>query len=591
MSAAPSLHGNILDNMGDGVVAVDRRGVITSFNAAAGAILGIAPDDCPGRLFTDVFVLAKGLDQFTQALLDAINSSELGRGAVEVEVDGERRVLTVNASWLPDIELERPGGDAVSTGGVVAVFSDISEETRLKETVESQYAELQKAYRDIDETNGELSEALRRAQIVRAVATAAVVAVCLGLGWYAWDAGGPDEEAGRPAEVAGAPGTFVVRAERIVSELTVPGRLAPGRETDVQSPGDGAVAGVHCRYGEAVGEGRLLGELDGYGTRRRRRSIRARHIVAERRVEELASWESSGAVVAARRSLARVERALQQQQHGLTETEFLLDRGIVPRAEHDAARERYQSLQLDVEAALQDLREARRAGDAEALEAARLESRNLEEELRDLDLAIAAASVRAPTSGVVLRPPATASGGPLLKGAPVARGQLLLTVADVRALSVSALVDEVEIATIRPGQPVVVTADALPGVELAGEIANVASQASNAGGPAGQPALFTVVAALDDDIDGALRDDLRLGMSVDLAVVTEDRGDALLVPIEAVRIDERGPTVRVRTRGTDEFTTAPVETGQTTPGAVEIVAGVKPGDELVLGGGPARDLD
>jgi len=592
MSAAPSLHGNILDNMDDGVVAVDRRGVITSFNASAGKILGIAPDECPGRLFTDVFVLVKGLDQFTQALLDAINSSELGRSAVEIDVDGERRVLTVNASWLPDIELARPGGDAVSTGGVVAVFSDISEETRLKETVESQYGELQRAYRDIDEANGELSEALRRAQFVRVVATAAVVAVCLGLGWCAWDAGAPDEEAGRPGEAAGAPGTFIVRPERIVSELTVPGRLGPGRETDVQSPVDGAVAGLHFRYGDAVEEGQLLVELDAYESRRQRRSIRARHIVAERRVEELASWENSGAVVAARRSLARVERALQQQQHGLTETEFLLDQGIVPRSEHDAARERYQSLQLDVGAALQDLREARRAGDAEALEAARLESRNLEEELRDLDLAITAASVRAPAAGVVLRPPVTASGGgPLLKGAPVARGQLLLTVADVQALSVSTLVDEVEIAAIRPGQPVAVTAAALPGVELAGKIANVAAQASNAGGPAGQPALFAVVAALDDDIDAALRGDLRLGMSVDVLVVTEDRGDALLVPIEAVRIGEQGPTVRVRSRGTEGFSTVPVETGRTTPGAVEIVAGVKPGDELALGAGSARDVN
>ncbi|MDE2977263.1 MAG: PAS domain-containing protein, partial [Acidobacteriota bacterium] len=62
MSAAPSLHGNILDNMGDGVVAVDRRGVITSFNAAAGAIMGVAPDASPGGLVTDVLVLGKWLD-------------------------------------------------------------------------------------------------------------------------------------------------------------------------------------------------------------------------------------------------------------------------------------------------------------------------------------------------------------------------------------------------------------------------------------------------------------------------------------------------------------------------------------------------
>ena len=569
--------------MDDGVVTVDRRGLITSFNAAAGEILGIASESCPGRVFAEVFLVAEGLDQFTQTMLDAIDNSELGRRTVEIDVRGKRRLLTVSASYLPDAGPADSGGHDADAGGVVAVFSDISEEIRLKETVESQYAELQQAYRGIDEANGELSDALRKAQVVRVVATAAVIVLCLGVGWYAWDAGKPAEGSVPRAATAGAPATFVVTLRRIVSEITVPGRLYPRLETDVQSPVDGSVASLNFRYGDAVEAGQLLMEVDASAARRERRSIRARHIAALRRVEELSAWENSRAVASSRRSLARIERALQQQEHRLTETDFLLDRGIVPRSEHDAARERYESLRLDVEAARQDLDEARRAGDAEALEAARLESRNLEEELRELDLAIASASVRAPTAGVVLRPPATADGGgPLLKGSSVGRGQLLVTVADVQALSVSALVDEVEIAAIRPGQPVAVTADALPGVELVGEVANVAAQASNAGGPAGQPALFAVVASLDDDIDPGVRSDLRLGMSVDMRVVTDDRDDALLVPISAVLGGDGGPTVRVRSPQTGEFATVPVETGQTTPSGVEIVAGVEAGDELLL---------
>ncbi len=583
MIAAPSLHGNILDNMDDGVVTVDGQGLITSFNPAAGDILGIAPDGCLGRLFAEVFVVAEGLDQFTQSMLDAIDNSELGRRTVEIDVGGERRLLTVSASYFPDIAPARSGGDEAGAAGVVAVFTDISEEMRLRETVESQFAELQQAYRGIDEANGDLSDALRKAQVVRAVATAAVIVVCLGVGWYAWDAGDPREGSAPRAAPAGAPATFVVRPRRVVSELTVPGRLAPRRETDVQSPVDGSVASLNFRYGDAVEAGQLLMELDASVARRERRSMRARHIVALRRVEELSAWENSRVVASSRRSLARTERALQQQGHRLTETEFLLDQGIVPRSEHDAARERYESLRLDVEAARQDLREARRAGDAETLEAARLESRNLEEELRELDLAIASASVRAPTAGVVLRPPAAADGGgPVLRGSSVGRGQLLLTVADVQALSVSALVDEVEIATIRQGQPVAVTADALPSLELAGKVVNVAAQASNAGRPPGQPALFAVVAALDDDIDSGVRGDLRLGMSVDMRVVTADRKDALLVPIGAVLAGEGGPSVRVRSPQTGKFAAVPVETGQTTPGGVEIVAGVESGDELLL---------
>ena len=581
-----SLQGSILDNMDDGVVAVDRRGVITSFNAAAGNILGMAAETCLGRAFADVFLLAEGLDQFSQAMLDAINDNDLARRTVEVDVGGERRVLTVSASYLPDAALDAEG--EAGTGGVVAVFTDISVEMQLKETVESQYAELQEAYRVADDANGELSEALRKGQSFRAVATAAVIVLCLGGGWFAWDAGRPesvDATAVPVAETSSEAATFVVSPQRIVSELAVQGRLAPRQETDVQSPVDGSVAGLHFRYGDAVEAGDLLMELDASTARRERRTLRARHIDANRRVEQLEAWESSRSVVSARRSLARTERSLQLEQHRLTETEFLLEKGIVPRSEHEAAQERVDGLRLDVEAAQQDLAEARRLGDAEALEAARLAARNLDEELRDLDLAIAAASIRAPVAGVVLPPPVGANGGAVLKGATVQRGQLLLTVADVGSLSVTSLVDEVEIANIRPGQPVVMTADALPGAELAGTIANVAAQARNASGPPGQPAMFAVVAALDP-IAETIRAKVRLGMSVDMRIVTVERNDALLVPLTAVLIGENGPTVSVRSPETGEPHTIPVQTGHTTPTAVEITTGIKPGDELLLGPTP-----
>ena len=577
MTATASMHGSILDNMDDGVVAVDGRGVITSFNTAAGAILGIPGDACQGRSFAEVFVLADGLDEFTQAMLDAVDNNDLDRRTVEIEVDGERRLLTVSASYLPAGDPGEPG-----TGGIVAVFTDISAEVRLRETVEKQYAELQQAYRTADEANAELSDALRKGQTVRIAATAGVIAIAAGVGLYTWRAGAPSQETDPPPGADREATVFTVTAQRVVSELTVPGRLEPRRETDVQSPVDGTVSAMHFRYGDTVGKGELLLDLDASAARRDRRSTRARHIDAERRLQELEAWESSRPVATARRSLARAERALLQQSHQLTETEFLRERGIVPRSELNAAQERHASFQLDVEAARHDLAEARRVGDAETLEAARLEFRNVDEELRDLDLAIAGASVRAPVAGVVLRPPANdGGGGRLLKGVSVRRGQLLVTVADVSALSVSGLVDEVEIAELRPGQPVTVTADALPGVDLAGEVANVAAQARNASGPPGQPAVFEVVAALGD-IDAKVRDDLRLGMSVDMRVVTADREDALLVPIGAVKLGANGATVQLRSRDTGEFVSAPVETGSTTPRAVEILAGIKPGDELLL---------
>lgn len=46
---------SILDSMSDGVIAVNSEGVVTTFNRAAGAVLGYAPEAVVGRRFCEVF--------------------------------------------------------------------------------------------------------------------------------------------------------------------------------------------------------------------------------------------------------------------------------------------------------------------------------------------------------------------------------------------------------------------------------------------------------------------------------------------------------------------------------------------------------
>ena len=43
------VHGRVLENLLDGVMVIERAGTITMFNAAAGRILGIAPDEAVDR--------------------------------------------------------------------------------------------------------------------------------------------------------------------------------------------------------------------------------------------------------------------------------------------------------------------------------------------------------------------------------------------------------------------------------------------------------------------------------------------------------------------------------------------------------------
>ena len=203
------VHEAILDDMDDGVVSIAKDGSIIFVNAAAARILGLEGARVEGRKFGEVFAALEGLDPFTETVLDAVGEEQdIGRKAIEIHAGGERRLLKIGTSWLHSGK----GADS-RRAGIVAVFSDITEiqelretEIRLGERIREQYGELQDAYRKIEESNSELSSTLRRVQAIKVVA-AAVAAIILGAGYYAWrTTQGPiAAEAAAPAGEGGQP--------------------------------------------------------------------------------------------------------------------------------------------------------------------------------------------------------------------------------------------------------------------------------------------------------------------------------------------------------------------------------------------------
>ena len=95
----------ILDDMTDGVVAIDLSGRIITFNPAAVDILGIQQADALARTFGEVFLLAEENDDFNQTILDAIYESSTSHNrVVPFTNNGKRTIL------LPDHHLSQVGG-------------------------------------------------------------------------------------------------------------------------------------------------------------------------------------------------------------------------------------------------------------------------------------------------------------------------------------------------------------------------------------------------------------------------------------------------------------------------------------------------
>ena len=174
-------------------------------------------------------------------------------------------------------------------------------------------------------------------------------------------------------------------------------------------------------------------------------------------------------------------------------------------------------------------------------------------------------------------------------------GTVLFTVADVTKMIIKAGVNEVDIGKIRVGLPVNLSLDAYPKTKFAGRIDRIA--------PAvridDKVRVFDVEIRLD-----AQGKELRSGMTANIEVLGEKKDKVLTVPVESVFQRDEGEIVFLRkqidpkaavqakpaktTTGEDKdawkqfFEKRVVVTGLSDNRRVEIVKGLKAGDEVAL---------
>ena len=582
---AAQVHEAILGNLLDGVVAVARDGTIASVNPAALRMFGLSAAETVGRSFGEAFIAVEGFDEFTEAVLEAVaGKSGAERRVIEVRIGAERRSLTVTISYLRE-------PDTGERAGIIAVLSDITEvrelresELRMAQELEERHGELQKSYRQIEERNAALASMARKMQGARIAATVFVIGLFLALGLWSW--GGLDlavestvSGALAAPEGQGTVRTMEVKPRRVSSTISLVGHLAPWRRVNVTSPVDGNVKAIHFAYGRPVSEGELLVELDTTKIEREHRRARKAYQEARANLATVAGWENGPEMADARRALSRSRMAMEEIEERLRRTSFMLEKGIIAVSEHEQAQRQHRGRQLDLESAEQTLEQVRSRGNEEVRREAEQALADAREELEAVEGQLGLDSVRAPISGVVLAP-ARAGGRQLEKGRPAQQGQLLVTIGDFSRMSVTSHVDEVDVVRIAVGQPVRVSGDAFPGLEIGGAVSRVSSQARQSSRGGGVPTFEVEV--LLDELEASQREGLRVGMSSRLRIEVYSREDALLVPVDAVAVQGGRKLLRVVDGATGEVQRRAVTTGVTTMRSVEVTEGLKAGERIVL---------
>ncbi len=579
MNPVDQLHRNILENMSDGVMALDFKGRITLFNPAAAEILGMDRDGVWNRTFADVFMGEEEInDEFNQIILDAVLQRAAGRrDTVDfMRPGGSRAVLTLTSSYL------RGEGDEQARG-VIVVFSDVTELKTLQEQERENSRKLARAYGDLEETNTRLTLAVKKMRWVRLLASVGVVLLFLGLGLFHFQVFSglmrmPSTTAPKGgAEKSPATAAHTLVARPLTASISLSGRLQPVEEIVITAPFDAKIIENNFIFGQRVREGDLLLVLDPSELEVKLRDARSAHIKAVQKYEETLDWETGPEMAKARRSVQRAENKLETDRRKFEESELLFSKGLVPANELDTARQQLESSTTDVIASREDFEGTRQKGGPDHVKIAFMELENARAKVEELELMLSSSQVRAPVSGVVIQPVVEADKKiSLEKGARVQAGASLIALGDLSGLRVMAKVDEVDIGKVLVDQKVMARGDAFPGIVLEGHVAHISAQAT--GGTGQQAPTFDVQVTLPE-LTPEAEEAIRVGMSADLEVRTHDNPAALLAPLHLVRSEPGRALVRVL--GEDgRIEEREVETGMTTLSEVEIVSGVQAGERL-----------
>lgn len=343
--------------------------------------------------------------------------------------------------------------------------------------------------------------------------------------WYAW-----------PAESQPDSVRWVrIEPQRLQQHLGLAGKLQATRQVTVAAPFDGVLAAVAVSHGQRVQAGQVLLTLDTEQLAIQLRQAEADWLRARSNAMALEAWANGPEVIRARRMLANARSALSASRATLDDTQRLYERGIVARLEVQGLAQQVEAQRQTVLDAEQELQQTLVRGQGDSLQIARMELSNAEARKRALLSLRQQRVIKAPFSAVAVRVPAPGDAAvtPLQPGQQVVRGTPLLELIDLDQLQVVAAVEEQDLATLREGQQVQVS---VAGQSFSGQLAHIGQQPRPEGG---RGAWYDVIADLDLPAASA-RSGLRLGMSAQLRVLVYGKENALVVPAEALQVDEAG---------------------------------------------------
>ncbi len=399
--------------------------------------------------------------------------------------------------------------------------------------------------------------------------------------------------------------TGKVQREDLATVVSASGEIKPKTYVNVGANAFGKITHLYVKEGDRVKKGQLLAQLENVQS--------SADVNANQASLQAAQTDALAADAALKTSQADLQRAQADYDRNKLDwdrAQSLFKDGLISKSDFDSRKNAWATADSGLVQAQARVAQARAQNDSAAKHVTQAAA-NL---TRVTDV-LQKASYNAPYDGVVTNLPVR-EGETVVMGIQNAPGSTLMTIADMSIITAEVKVDETDIVNVRLGQPAEVTIDAIPKKIFHGTVSEIGDNAivRSSGVSTSQQATaseeakdFKVVVNLSD---APL--DLRPGLSTTAKITTATRSSALALPIQALTLRSKeqieaqnnppgsvhaaapaANEVASKKKGNDvqgvfvirdkKAAFLPVTTGITGTTDIEVLDGLKEGDEVVTG--------
>jgi len=390
----------------------------------------------------------------------------------------------------------------------------------------------------------------------------------------------------------------------LVAVVSASGEIRPKTYVNIGANAFGKIIKLYVKEGDRVKQGQILAQLENVQS--------AADMDAMQASLEAARTDAVAAEAALNTSAADLNRAKSDAERSdldWTRAQGLYKDALIAKSDYDMQKANHQTAVAGLAQA-----EARVAQAKAQKESADRRISQAGANLTHAADVLKKTTYQAPYDGVITNLPVR-EGETVVMGIQNAPGSTLMTLADMSVITAEVKVDETDIVNVQMGQAAQVTIDAIPKKTFKAVVTQIGDNAivrstgvstSQQTSTSQEAKDFKVVVTLQDPPD-----DLRPGLSTTAKITTATRGNALTIPIQALTVrrqsdltpkEEKGsvqaaaPTDAAKDKDKDkreiqgvfilrnhkaEF--VPVDTGIAGTTDIEVIKGLKEGDEIVTG--------